>query len=77
MPMIAAGWTTPQTAVTPAAPRASISRPWTGRASPAAIEESPTIAPASATDPVCWRTTRMIPTPAAPWVICETKPATA
>ena len=73
----AAGCTMPQTTITPVAPRASISRPWTGRARPAAIEEAPTTAPARASEPVCWRSTRMVPTPAAPWVICDTNPATA
>ena len=62
----AAGCTTPQTALIAATPRRSINRPWTGLASPAAIESAPATAPASATDPVCSRTTRMIPIAPAP-----------
>ena len=51
IPASAAGCTMPHTAISPRAPRRSISRPCTGRATPAATDRTPTTAPASASDP--------------------------
>ena len=73
----AAGCTTPQTAFSVASPWRSIRRPWIGRATPAPIASVPATTPASATEPVCSRTTSTIAIAPAPWVSCATRPETA
>ena len=74
----AAGCTSPQTIIDDAsAPRVSISRPWGGRAIPAAIDSAPATAPASASEPSCWWMTSTIPIAVTPWVSWATSPAAA
>ena len=51
IPASAAGCAMPHTAISPRAPRRSISRPCIGRATPAATDRTPTTTPANVSDP--------------------------